>query len=308
MHQAGDDQDGQDRDHDECVDDHPVLVLARNFLTGASGARRAVGGHIGVGRSHLFMLCAQGTAEASRRLRPGPPPPAAIRSVSWKGDRAVRTGDGPGRGRRRHPAPDQRRPDAGGAGEAGRMGPSAPRMGTGSRTSRPSGAAHGRGRRHQVDGSLGHQLGAGAAPTTRSSAWMWLLFAALGFLGGQVLAVLSVSLPAAVSREPARTDGHHQDVRTAHLVHRVDPDRPVGRLLRCRLAVVVGSGDPQPGPRHGPAVPLDRPGRRAHRGGRADPGGPDVHPHRPAREQLQPAVRRPQPEADRRLARRRVHA
>ena len=47
--------------------------------------------------------------------------------------------------------------------------------------------------------SLGRQLDAGAAPATRSAAWMWLLFAGLGFLGGQVLAALVVSLSAAVS-------------------------------------------------------------------------------------------------------------
>ncbi|HUY66762.1 MAG TPA: CPBP family intramembrane glutamic endopeptidase [Acidimicrobiales bacterium] len=45
--------------------------------------------------------------------------------------------------------------------------------------------------------SLGHQLGAGAAPCSRSAAWMWLLFAALGFLGGQVLAAVFVAVTAA---------------------------------------------------------------------------------------------------------------
>lgn len=47
--------------------------------------------------------------------------------------------------------------------------------------------------------SLGRQLDAGAAPATRSAGWMWLLYAGLGFLGGQVLAALVVSLSAAVS-------------------------------------------------------------------------------------------------------------
>ncbi len=49
------------------------------------------------------------------------------------------------------------------------------------------------------DASLGRQLAAGGAPSTRSSAWMWLLFAGLGFLGGQILAALSVAVAAAAS-------------------------------------------------------------------------------------------------------------
>ena len=48
-------------------------------------------------------------------------------------------------------------------------------------------------------GSLGHQLALGAAPDTRSSAWMWLLYAALGFVGGQILAVVFISISAAIS-------------------------------------------------------------------------------------------------------------
>ena len=42
--------------------------------------------------------------------------------------------------------------------------------------------------------SLGRQLDEGAAPATRPAAWLWLLYAALGFLGGQVLAAVFVSL------------------------------------------------------------------------------------------------------------------
>ncbi len=42
-------------------------------------------------------------------------------------------------------------------------------------------------------------LAGGGAPTTRSAAWMWLLFAALGFVGGQVVAVIFVTVSAAVS-------------------------------------------------------------------------------------------------------------
>lgn len=48
-------------------------------------------------------------------------------------------------------------------------------------------------------GSLGDQLAAGSPPTGGASAWMWLLFGALGFLGGQVLAVLAVSVSALVA-------------------------------------------------------------------------------------------------------------
>ena len=46
-------------------------------------------------------------------------------------------------------------------------------------------------------GSLGRRLAAGAAPSSRPAAWMWLLFAALGFLGGQVLAAVFVAVTAA---------------------------------------------------------------------------------------------------------------
>jgi membrane protease YdiL (CAAX protease family) len=45
-------------------------------------------------------------------------------------------------------------------------------------------------------GSLGHQLALGAAPDTRSTAWTWLLFAALGFIGGQLLAAVFVAVSA----------------------------------------------------------------------------------------------------------------
>lgn len=49
------------------------------------------------------------------------------------------------------------------------------------------------------DVSLGRQLAAGGAPSTSSTAWTWLLFAALGFLGGQVLAGIFVAVAAAIS-------------------------------------------------------------------------------------------------------------
>lgn len=54
-------------------------------------------------------------------------------------------------------------------------------------------------RPHVGDVSLGLQLAAGGAPDARPSAWMWLLFAALGFLGGQVVAAVFAALAAAVS-------------------------------------------------------------------------------------------------------------
>ena len=49
-----------------------------------------------------------------------------------------------------------------------------------------------------ADRSLGRQLDAGAAPVDRPSAWMWLLFAALGFLAGQILAGIFVAVAAAI--------------------------------------------------------------------------------------------------------------
>lgn len=52
---------------------------------------------------------------------------------------------------------------------------------------------------HGPDVPLNRQLAAGGAPSTRGSAWVWLLFAALGFLGGQVLAALFVTATAALN-------------------------------------------------------------------------------------------------------------
>jgi membrane protease YdiL (CAAX protease family) len=46
------------------------------------------------------------------------------------------------------------------------------------------------------DVPLGRQLDAGAVPVDRNAAWMWLLYAGLGFLGGQVLAAVTVGLAA----------------------------------------------------------------------------------------------------------------
>ena len=49
------------------------------------------------------------------------------------------------------------------------------------------------------DVSLGLQLDAGASPADRAAAGMWLLYAALGFLGGQVLAAVFVGIAGALA-------------------------------------------------------------------------------------------------------------
>jgi hypothetical protein len=49
------------------------------------------------------------------------------------------------------------------------------------------------------DVSLGLQLDAGASPADRPAAWMWLLYAALGVLGGQVLAAVFVGIAGALA-------------------------------------------------------------------------------------------------------------
>ena len=49
------------------------------------------------------------------------------------------------------------------------------------------------------DVSLGLQLDAGASPANRPAAGMWLLYAALGFLGGQVLAAVLVGIASALA-------------------------------------------------------------------------------------------------------------
>jgi membrane protease YdiL (CAAX protease family) len=49
------------------------------------------------------------------------------------------------------------------------------------------------------DVTLGRQLDAGAVPATRSAAWMWMFYAGLGFLGGQVLAAVTVAVAAALA-------------------------------------------------------------------------------------------------------------
>ena len=59
-----------------------------------------------------------------------------------------------------------------------------------------------RARRHRFgtpDVSLGRQLDAGGTPSTRNAGWMWLLYAGLGFLGGQVLAAVVVAVAAALA-------------------------------------------------------------------------------------------------------------
>jgi membrane protease YdiL (CAAX protease family) len=49
------------------------------------------------------------------------------------------------------------------------------------------------------DVSLGLQLDAGAAPATSANGWTWLFFAALGFVGGQILASVFVLIAASAS-------------------------------------------------------------------------------------------------------------
>jgi membrane protease YdiL (CAAX protease family) len=46
---------------------------------------------------------------------------------------------------------------------------------------------------------LGRQLAAGFAPRTRRDAWLWLIFAALGFLAGQIIASIFVLIAAAIT-------------------------------------------------------------------------------------------------------------
>ncbi len=49
------------------------------------------------------------------------------------------------------------------------------------------------------DVPLNRQLAAGAAPASRGDAGLWLLFAALGFLGGQILATIFIVVGAALA-------------------------------------------------------------------------------------------------------------
>ncbi len=49
------------------------------------------------------------------------------------------------------------------------------------------------------DTPLNQQLAAGGAPIDRGSAWVWVLFAALGWLGGQILALVLTVIAAAVT-------------------------------------------------------------------------------------------------------------
>lgn len=49
------------------------------------------------------------------------------------------------------------------------------------------------------DVSLGRQLDAGGTPADRPAAWLWLLYAALGFLGGQVLAAVFAGIAAGLA-------------------------------------------------------------------------------------------------------------
>jgi membrane protease YdiL (CAAX protease family) len=48
-------------------------------------------------------------------------------------------------------------------------------------------------------GPLNRQFAAGGAPASIQAAWRWLFYAALGFVGGQVLAVVAISVAAGVT-------------------------------------------------------------------------------------------------------------
>ncbi len=50
--------------------------------------------------------------------------------------------------------------------------------------------------RSGADRSLGEQLGAGGSPDSPASAWMWLLFFAIGFLAGQIVAEIFAAITA----------------------------------------------------------------------------------------------------------------
>lgn len=63
----------------------------------------------------------------------------------------------------------------------------------------PTGAGPERRRFGTSDVSLGLQLDAGGSPVDRAAGWMWLLYAGLGFLGGQVLAAVVVGIAAAIA-------------------------------------------------------------------------------------------------------------
>ena len=67
---------------------------------------------------------------------------------------------------------------------------------------------------------------------------MWLLFSALGFLAGQILAGIFVALAAAVDGHLPRSPPSPTD-RATHLVHRLHAARSVGRLLRVGVAGLV---------------------------------------------------------------------
>ena len=251
--QAGDDQDGEHGHHDERVDDHPVLVLARARPDRGHQCLEGRWARRGWAESPLHAMRTGRPAEASRRLRPGPPPPGVIRSVSWKGDRAVRTGGGPGRGRRRHPAPDQRQtptapepatpigwaPPPPGWARAGSPWPRPTRLAPGDRPADPEDSAG-----HDLDGSLGRQLGAGAARRHGRRPGCGCSSPRSGSSAVRSWPSSRCRWPPPSSREPALPHRHHQAVRTAHLVHRVDPDRAVGRLLRRRPGCPRRSGGP----------------------------------------------------------------
>ena len=124
-----------------------------------------------------------------------------------------------------------------------------------------------------------------------------------GFLGGQVLAGVFVGIAAAARRPVPLADRAVQARRAADLVRAVDPLRPVGRLLRGGGPGQPAAGDQAPRGRRRAPLPVDRPARDPDRRGRPVPGRPRLHPDRPARPRLPPAVRGAGPAPDRWLPR-----
>ena len=167
-------------------------------------------GRFGVGRGHPFMLCRTGAYLRHRRgRRRAGAACARIRSVSWEGDRAVRTGGGPRPapvrprlGAPRVPKPAGARADQGWNDPPPVARSGLPRHGPAGPEGGPAGAT----------APLGRQLAAGAAPVVAPAAWMWLLFAGLGFLGGQVLAAMVGGARRGGQRQPALAVRNHQAV------------------------------------------------------------------------------------------------
>ena len=118
-------------------------------------------------------------------------------------------------------------------------------------------------------------------PVDRASAWMWLLYAALGFLGGQVLAAVFVVGAAAIGREATTSSPPSPNSPSPPPGTSCPPCSGCGPVLRRGLARQPVRGTKQPGARPRAPVPVDRPARHPHRGRRPVPRGADVRAHQP---------------------------